>query len=99
VRKDQPQYTVGIDPDLDSDTDTDGNQEQTDHQQLAGGTGNSLPVLRSNKRLPPKSRPVPMKGEAFARYGCPRFQPKTSWLSATGNQVNQLPVPPAFGHP
>jgi hypothetical protein len=25
-REDQPQYTVGIDPDTDSDPDTDGNQ-------------------------------------------------------------------------
>jgi hypothetical protein len=33
VREDQPQYTVGIDPDPDSDPDTDGNQEQTDRQQ------------------------------------------------------------------
>jgi hypothetical protein len=35
VREDQPQYTVGIDPDPDSDPDTDGNQEQTDCQQPA----------------------------------------------------------------
>jgi hypothetical protein len=39
VREDQPQYTVGIDPDPDSDPDTDGNQEQTDRQQLAPGGG------------------------------------------------------------
>jgi hypothetical protein len=32
VRENQPQYTVGIDPDPDSDPDTDGNQEQTDRQ-------------------------------------------------------------------
>jgi hypothetical protein len=37
VREDQPQFTVGIDPDPDSDPDTDGNQEQTDRQQLATG--------------------------------------------------------------
>jgi hypothetical protein len=30
VREDQPQHTVGIDPDPDSDPDTDGNQKQTD---------------------------------------------------------------------
>jgi hypothetical protein len=48
VHEGQPQYTVGIDPDPDSDPDTDGNREQTDR--WAGGTGNSLPVLRSNKR-------------------------------------------------
>jgi hypothetical protein len=48
-REDQPQYTVGIDPDPDSDPDTEGNQEQTDRG--GGGTGNSLPVLRSNKRI------------------------------------------------
>jgi hypothetical protein len=47
--EDQPQYTVGIDPDPDSDPDTEGNQEQTDRG--GGGTGNSLPVLRSNKRI------------------------------------------------
>jgi hypothetical protein len=47
VREVQPQYTVGIDPDPDSDPDTDGNQERMDR---VGGTGNSLPVLRSNKR-------------------------------------------------
>jgi hypothetical protein len=35
VREDQPQYTVGIDPDPDSDPDTDGNREQTDRQQPA----------------------------------------------------------------
>jgi hypothetical protein len=35
VREDQPQYTVGIDPDPDSDPDTDGNQERTDRQQPA----------------------------------------------------------------
>jgi hypothetical protein len=48
-----------IDPDPDSDPDTDGNREQTDRQQLAagvGGTGNALPVLRSNKRLPSYSK-------------------------------------------
>jgi hypothetical protein len=39
VHEDQPQYTVGIDPDPDSDPDTDGNQEQTDNQQLAPGGG------------------------------------------------------------
>jgi hypothetical protein len=39
VREDQPQYTVGIDPDPDSDPDTEGNQEQTDRQQLAPGGG------------------------------------------------------------
>jgi hypothetical protein len=39
VREDQPQYTVGTDPDPDSDPDTDGNQEQTDRQQLAPGGG------------------------------------------------------------
>ena len=39
VREDQPQYTVGIDPDTDTDPDTDGNQEQKDRQQLAPGGG------------------------------------------------------------
>jgi hypothetical protein len=39
VREDQPQYTVGIDPDPDSDPDPDGNQERTDRQQLAPGGG------------------------------------------------------------
>jgi hypothetical protein len=35
MREEQPQFTVGIDPDPDSDPDTDGNQEQADRQQLA----------------------------------------------------------------
>jgi hypothetical protein len=38
VREDQPQFTVGIDPDSDSDPDTDGNQEQRQAMSL------SLPV-------------------------------------------------------
>jgi hypothetical protein len=38
-REDQPQYTVGIDPDPDSDPDTDRNQEQTVRQQMAPGGG------------------------------------------------------------
>jgi hypothetical protein len=38
VREDQPQYTIGIDPDPDSDPDTDGNREQTDRQQWLQAT-------------------------------------------------------------
>jgi hypothetical protein len=37
VREDQPQYTVGIDPDLDSDPD--GNQEQAELPTTAPGGG------------------------------------------------------------
>jgi hypothetical protein len=42
AREDQPQYTVGIDPDPDSDPDTDGNQEQTDPKKMSPVPGKQL---------------------------------------------------------
>jgi hypothetical protein len=50
---------IEIDSDPDSDSDLD----------FVGGTGNSLPVLRSNKRLLLKAPFVPMKAETLCPLG------------------------------